>query len=174
MTFPSITEIINLSISVGSALVVTLCGFRAIGPKPGVAPQFDAMHKHGLKHLRWIGPLILVFAIKAAFGSIPMSESQFFLALCLYFITPIWFTAWLVHHHFQKTSLAPAIRCLKLWFGSFILLLLIFFSGIWYGENSTREVQITSYSFVITLFVVTPIALLFYFHWQEGRQRSEA
>lgn len=174
MNFPSITDVINLTIGVGSALLITLCGFRAIGPKPGVVTQFDAMHKNGLKHLRWLGPIMLAAVIKSAFGQIPMSESEFFLALGLYFITPIWFAVWLIHQHLQKTSLAPAIRCLKFWFGSFIILLAIFFSGIWYGENSSRAEQIVSHVIATALFVATPLTLLFYLHWQEARRQPTA
>jgi len=63
MTAQFIATIIDHSISVLGGIGGALIGFRVIGPKPGTNPKFDEFHKKWGKHLKWLGPLVIVFAL---------------------------------------------------------------------------------------------------------------
>jgi hypothetical protein len=59
---PQIASLIDSSLSIVVGIVVTLIGFRLLGPKPGINGKFEALHAKWLKHLKWLGPLMIVFA----------------------------------------------------------------------------------------------------------------
>jgi hypothetical protein len=54
--------IIDHSISIVLGVVTLLVGFRVIGPKVGTNPRYDVLHVRWLKHLKWLGPLMILFA----------------------------------------------------------------------------------------------------------------
>ena len=41
----------------------TLLGFRIAGKKPGADPKWDAWYEKFGRHLKWLGPALMVFAI---------------------------------------------------------------------------------------------------------------
>jgi len=62
MTPHTFATIIELAIGAGGGLLASLVGFRVIGPKTGTNANYDALHVKWLKHLRWVGPLTVLFA----------------------------------------------------------------------------------------------------------------
>jgi hypothetical protein len=57
-----LVSIIDHSISIVFGLVTLLVGLRVIGPKVGANPGYDVLYAKWLKHSKWLGPLIILFA----------------------------------------------------------------------------------------------------------------
>jgi hypothetical protein len=55
--------VIDRAISLVAGVLATLLGFRLLGPRPDRNPGYDAFHRKWAKHLRWIGPLLIVLAL---------------------------------------------------------------------------------------------------------------
>jgi hypothetical protein len=62
MTTQLIADIIDHAISIVGGAMALLIGYRLIGPKPGINPKFDAFHGKWGKHLKWLGPVVILFA----------------------------------------------------------------------------------------------------------------
>ena len=54
--------IIDNAFPIFSGVIALLVGYRLIGPKPRDNPKFDMFHSKWAKHLKWLGPIIIVFA----------------------------------------------------------------------------------------------------------------
>ena len=63
MSAQLIAVIIDNLISIVGGIVAILIGFRVIGPKPEANPKFDTFYAKMGKHLKWLGPLIILFAL---------------------------------------------------------------------------------------------------------------
>ncbi len=61
-----IAIIIDLAIGVAGGVLATLYGFRVIGPKAGVSSKFDATYSKWLRHLKWLGPICILFSVLQA------------------------------------------------------------------------------------------------------------
>jgi hypothetical protein len=68
-----IATVIDASISALAGLMALLYGFRYLGPKPGANPRYEMHYRKWVRHLKWLGPLLVVFAgiqiVIAAFES---------------------------------------------------------------------------------------------------------
>ena len=42
---------------------MTLLGFRMIGKKPGEDPEYDSQYEDYVRHLKWLGPILLAIAL---------------------------------------------------------------------------------------------------------------
>ena len=58
-----LAAMIDFSISVLGGIVALLLGYRVLGPKSGANPKYDAFYLKWAKHLKWLGPVIIVFAL---------------------------------------------------------------------------------------------------------------
>jgi hypothetical protein len=58
-----LAAMIDFSISVLGGVVALLLGYRVLGPQPGANPKYDAFYLKWAKHLKWLGPLIIAFAL---------------------------------------------------------------------------------------------------------------
>jgi|GEM_PF-1297522 hypothetical protein len=63
MTPQLIAVIIDNLITILGGAVAMLIGFRIFGPKPTTNPKFDAFYNSYGKHLKWLGPVLIVFAL---------------------------------------------------------------------------------------------------------------
>ena len=70
MSVQLIAVIIDNSITIVGGIVAMLIGFRIFGPKPTINPKFDAIYNSYGKPLKWLGPVLIVFA---------------FINICIYF-----------------------------------------------------------------------------------------
>ena len=58
-----LAAMIDFSISVWGGIVALLLGYRVLGPKLGTNPKYDAFYLKWAKHLKWLGPMIIAFAL---------------------------------------------------------------------------------------------------------------
>ena len=58
-----VATIIDHSISVLAGILALLLGYRVLGPKPGANPKYDTFYLKWTKHLKWLGPVIIAFAL---------------------------------------------------------------------------------------------------------------
>jgi len=58
----TVATVIDASISAVVGLIVLLYGFRYLGPKPGANPRYEMHYRKWVRHFRWLGPLLVVFA----------------------------------------------------------------------------------------------------------------
>jgi hypothetical protein len=58
-----IATVIDHSISVLGGIVALLIGYRVLGPKSGANPKYDAFYLKWAKHLKWLGPVVIAFAL---------------------------------------------------------------------------------------------------------------
>ncbi len=77
-----LVSIIDHSISLISGVISVLLGFRVIGPKYGTNPKYDTLYTKWVKHLKWLGPLVILFAvaqiaIKIIEGQAPHTGSSY-------------------------------------------------------------------------------------------------
>ena len=63
MTTHLLAAIIDHSFSILFGLLVSLLGFRVLGPKPGANQKYDVFYGQWGKHLKWLGPLMVVFGV---------------------------------------------------------------------------------------------------------------
>ena len=63
MTPQLIAVIIDNLITILGGVVAILIGFRILGPAPTTNPKFDAFYTGYGKHLKWLGPVLIVFAL---------------------------------------------------------------------------------------------------------------
>jgi hypothetical protein len=63
MTSREIAQFVDSAIMFFAGFYGVLVGFRVIGKKPGVDPAYDAKHAKYLRHLKWLGPALMVIAI---------------------------------------------------------------------------------------------------------------
>lgn len=63
MTPQLIAVIIDNLITILGGVVAMLIGFRIFAPKPVTNPKFDALYNSYGKHLKWLGPVLIVFAL---------------------------------------------------------------------------------------------------------------
>lgn len=57
-----IATLFDQSISIVGGILATLMGFRVFGPKLGANSKFDVLHAKWFKHLKWLGPMLIVIA----------------------------------------------------------------------------------------------------------------
>ena len=60
---PFLATVIDHSISVLGGVLALLVGYRVLGPKAGADPKYDAFYLKWARHLKWLGPVIIVFAL---------------------------------------------------------------------------------------------------------------
>lgn len=77
-----LVSIIDHSISLISGIISVLLGFRLIGPKYGTNQKYDALYSKWIKHLKWLGPLVILFAaaqiaIKVIEGKAPQTGNSY-------------------------------------------------------------------------------------------------
>jgi hypothetical protein len=58
-----LATVIDHSISVLGGVLALLVGYRVLGPKVGTNPKYDTFYLKWAKHMKWLGPLIIVFAL---------------------------------------------------------------------------------------------------------------
>lgn len=58
-----LATVIDHSISVLGGILALLVGYRVLGPKAGVDPKYDAFYLKWGKHLKWLGPVVIAFAL---------------------------------------------------------------------------------------------------------------
>jgi hypothetical protein len=58
-----LAAVIDHAITVAGGLLASLVGYRLLGPRPGKNPGYDAFHHRWGRHLRWIGPLVIVIGL---------------------------------------------------------------------------------------------------------------
>jgi len=58
-----LATVIDHSISVLGGILALLFGYRVLGPKAGVDPKYDAFYLKWGKHLKWLGPVVIAFAL---------------------------------------------------------------------------------------------------------------
>lgn len=63
MSAQLVAVIIDNLITIVGGIVAILIGFRLVGPKPETNPKFDAIYEKWGKHLKWLGPFIIIFAL---------------------------------------------------------------------------------------------------------------
>lgn len=63
MTAETIATLVDSGIPLLGGLYGTLLGFRVIGKAAGEDPKYDAWHERFGQHLKWLGPLILIFGV---------------------------------------------------------------------------------------------------------------
>jgi hypothetical protein len=70
---PIVATVIDASISALAGVMALLYGFRYLGPRPGANPRYEMHYRKWVRHLKWLGPLLVVFAgiqiVIAAFDS---------------------------------------------------------------------------------------------------------
>ena len=71
-----IASLIDQSLSIIGGILATLIGFRLFGPKPGSNEKFDSLHTKWLKHLKWLGPLLIVIASCQLIASVFASNAS--------------------------------------------------------------------------------------------------
>lgn len=54
---------IDYSISILGSIFAILLGFRVFGPEPGSNAKYDAWHNKWGKHLKWAGPVVILFSL---------------------------------------------------------------------------------------------------------------
>lgn len=63
MSSAFIAAAVEALIPLVGGLICTLYGFRLIGPKPGQNPKQDEWHAKWGRHMKWLGPVVIAFAI---------------------------------------------------------------------------------------------------------------
>jgi hypothetical protein len=63
MTSREIAAIVDAGIPFLGGLICTLYGFRVIGKKPGEDRAYDERFQKYLKHLRWLGPVLVAWSL---------------------------------------------------------------------------------------------------------------
>lgn len=59
MTASDIALIVDFAISLGGGVLATLFGFRIVGKRA----HMDAWHAKWGKHMKWLGPIVILFAV---------------------------------------------------------------------------------------------------------------
>lgn len=61
MNIQFIAALADKTFPIVAGILATLIGYRIFGPKPGVNSKIDSWHNKWLKHLKWLGPLLVLF-----------------------------------------------------------------------------------------------------------------
>ena len=84
------------------------------------------------------------------------------IGIVFYLATPIYCIVWLVQQWQRQTPLGPGFRCLLVWLASVLVLLSIFFSGVWYTEHATVTENTFVVLFEIIIFIGIPALIIRY------------
>jgi hypothetical protein len=56
----NLADLVYLGLVSYACISITLIGFRVVGKKHGEDPEYDRLHEGTLRHMRWIGPAMIL------------------------------------------------------------------------------------------------------------------
>jgi hypothetical protein len=63
MSAQLVAHLLDNLITIIGGVIAILIGFRVVGPKPQKNPMYDEMYLKWGKHLKWLGPVMIVCAL---------------------------------------------------------------------------------------------------------------
>ncbi len=59
----TVAALIELAIPLLGGLYATLLGFQVVGRSPSDDPKYRAWRQRWGRHLKWLGPLVMIFGV---------------------------------------------------------------------------------------------------------------